>query len=127
MDLDACPMGVEGSNYTGEFCPFSDDPNSYGCDQYGDQPTQCSTTISQFTETCPIESDKTWVFGDCNDQPADPGMAPLVQIMTTEFMHTKGPDSKCFRYKSVNVKGWDATAEYNYYPVCYVAVCNRDP
>ena len=47
--------------------------------------------------------------------------------MTTQFMHTKGPDSKCFRYKSVNVLGWDATAEYNYYPVCYVAVCNRDP
>ena len=47
--------------------------------------------------------------------------------MTTQFMHTKGPSSKCFRYKSINVKGWNATAEYNFYPVCYVAECVRDP
>ena len=48
-------------------------------------------------------------------------------MMTTQFMHTKGPSSKCFRYQSFTVKGWDATAEYNYYPVCYEAVCMRDP
>ena len=53
--------------------------------------------------------------------------APLDQVLTTQFGHTKGPGSKCFRYKSVNVKGWDQTAEHNYYPVCYEAVCMRDP
>ena len=122
-----CPMGEASTNMTGEFCAFADVPNSYGCDAFGDNPTQCSTTISQFTETCPIESDRTSWFGDCNDLPGNPQFDPLQQMMTTQFQQRKGPGSKCFRYKSFNVKGWDSTADYNYYPVCFEAICNRDP
>jgi len=38
----------------------------------------------------------------------------------------KGENSKCFRYKSSAMKLWDQKVDYNYYPVCYEALCKQD-
>ena len=39
------------------------------------------------------------------------------------FNQVKGEASKCFRYKSKQLKLWDPTVDYNYYPVCYESTC----
>ena len=43
------------------------------------------------------------------------------------FKQEKGEWSKCFRYKATKIKRWNATAPFNYYPVCYPAQCLKDP
>ena len=47
--------------------------------------------------------------------------------MNTNFRQKKGEGSKCFRFKSTEIKIWNATVAYNYYPVCYEASCFKDP
>ena len=52
---DLCPMGDLQSNKTGEFCSFADVPFSFGCDAYGAIATQCSKTLSKYSEGCPVD------------------------------------------------------------------------
>jgi len=61
-----CPMGDVNSRKTGEFCRFSNDSDSYGCDEYGDDITLCSKTADIFSEGCPANVYYGTTFGDCD-------------------------------------------------------------